>query len=491
MPAKNKEHLLFLTGKLAEKRLHRVLGSMNPVEFSYEIRNIGVSVAALMTAQMLLRRLNNLDGIDRIIVPGMCRGDLQKVTGQFGLPVVRGPEDLKDLPVFFGRESKPPDLSRYDVRIFAEITDAPLLALPEIILRAEQFKKDGADIIDIGCLPDTPFPHLEEAINELRNTGYRVSVDSLEDDDLLRGGRAGADYLLSLKESTAWIADEVDSIPVLIPEPHTELASLYRLIETFEKSGKKFIADSILDPIHFGLVDSIVRYFELRKQFPTIDIMMGIGNLTELTEADTTGINSILFGLISELHIGNVLATEVSPHARSAVREADIARRIMYAAREEEGLPKGLDSSLLTTHARKPFTYSTEEIRELAADIRDPSYRVMVNEDGIHVFNRDGIHTANNPYDLFPLLKQLQDDAPHAFYLGMELAKAQIALQLGKRFIQDEELDWGVAGAQVGKSEQEKMTRAAHSLKQSNEAYKQAGTTLQAGKNGKKSRKKA
>ncbi|MEJ2115343.1 MAG: DUF6513 domain-containing protein, partial [Gammaproteobacteria bacterium] len=32
------EHILFLTGKLAEKSLHRVLESMHPTDFSYEVR---------------------------------------------------------------------------------------------------------------------------------------------------------------------------------------------------------------------------------------------------------------------------------------------------------------------------------------------------------------------------------------------------------------------------------------------------------------------
>ena len=37
----------------------------------------------------------------------------------------------------------------------------------------------------------------------------------------------------------------------------------------------------------------------------------------------------------------------------------------------------------------------------------------------------------------------VENDAPHAFYLGLELARAQIAWQLGKRYVQDQELDWG------------------------------------------------
>ena len=44
MNKKNNEKILFLTGKLAQKRLKRILKEMEPVEFTYEIRNIGVSV---------------------------------------------------------------------------------------------------------------------------------------------------------------------------------------------------------------------------------------------------------------------------------------------------------------------------------------------------------------------------------------------------------------------------------------------------------------
>jgi len=308
----------------------------------------------------------------------------------------------------------------------------------------------------------------------------------------LRGGQAGADYLLSLSESTLWIADEVDSIPVLIPDKHTDMDSMYRVIEKFAERGRPFYADCILDPIHFGFTESIVRYRDLRQQCPDVEIMMGVGNLTELTEADTTGINATLFGIISELGLNAILATEVSPHARAAVREADFARRMMYAAKQEGSLPKGLDGSLLTTHARNPFTYTADEIEELASEIKDPSYRVQVSEAGIHVYNRDGIINARNPFQLFPDLELIQEDAPHAFYMGVELARAQIAWQLGKRYMQDEELEWGVATEPDETSDSEDQSRAAHALKQgkpkgkktgkSSTEYKTAGSTLQAKK---------
>ncbi len=477
------EHILFLTGKLAEKRLQRVLDEMQPVEFTWEAREIGVSVAALMTAQMIGRRLHDVDGVDRIIVPGLCQGNLQSLGEALGIPVQRGPVDVKDLPVFFGREAAPSSLDKYTMGIFAEIVEAPQISVDEILARAARYHGDGADVIDVGCLPDTPFPHLGEAVHALHDAGYRVSVDSLEDEELLRGARAGADYLLSLHESSAWIAEETDAVPILIPEQHTDMPSLYRLIDKFMAQDKPFIADSILDPVHFGFTDSIVRYHALRERYPGIEIMMGTGNLTELTEADTSGINAMLCGIISELDINHVLATEVSPHACSVVRELDLARRIMFAAKQDEGLPKGVDGGLLTGHARKPFPYDIGEIRELAAQIKDPSYRVEITPEGIHVYNRDGLVTGQDPFELFPALEALQEDAPHAFYMGVELAKAEIALRLGKRYLQDEELDWGVAAVSITDAERDARAKSAHGLKDGNTGeYKPAGTTLQAKK---------
>jgi len=436
------QNLLFLTGKLAENSLKRVLESMGTAEFGYQVKQLGISVAALMTPDFILRRLPDAGGASRVIVPGLCQGDLTPLAEKYGIPVERGPHDLKDLPQYFGQGGKVPDLSRYETRIFAEIVEAPHLSIEQILIRAERYRSQGADVIDIGCIPSTLFPHLGETVKALKNAGHEVSVDSHDSAELLAGGHAGADYLLSLSEKTLWIADEVASIPVLIPEKPGSLQSLFCAITAMQKKGKAFIADSILDPIPFGFADSIVRYHHLRKRHPDIQIMMGVGNLTELTDADTTGINAILFGIIAELGINAVLTTSVSPHACNAVAEADVARRMMYAARSERSLPRGYSNGLLGLHDRRPFTYSADEIAELAAQIKDGSFRVQVSEEGVHVYNRDGHHTDTDPFRLYPHL-DVGNDAPHAFYLGVELARAQIAWQLKKRYQQDEMLQWG------------------------------------------------
>ena len=438
------EHILFLTGKLAEKGLIRVLESMADIPFTWRVHELGLSVAGLMTAEMIARRLPDAMGADRILVPGRCRGDLEAVGRALGIPVDRGPEELADLPQFFGRQAAAPDLARYDTLVFAEIVDAPRLTIAAIEARARSLAADGADVIDLGCLPATPFPQLEEAIAHLRSIGFRVSADSFDTDELVRAGRAGADYLLSLREDTLWVADEVDSTPVLIPGEGKDLASLERAVAALERRGRSYLADAILDPIHFGFTDSIVRYHALRRACPEAPIMMGVGNVTELTHADTIGMNALLFGIASELRLAAVLVVQVSEHARSVVREADVARRIMYAARSENALPKDFSPALLALHEKRPFPQTAADIDEIAAAVRDPSFRVMIADDGVHVFNRDRHHRAADPFTLWPLLG-LERDAAHAFYLGVELARAQIAWQLGKRYAQDRELGWGAA----------------------------------------------
>ncbi len=436
--------ILFLTGRLAEPALRAVLDTVAPGRFDWEVRVLGLQVAALMTADMIRRRLVRPDGFDRVLVPGRCRGDLEPLSAEFGLPVERGPEELQDLPEWFGGKARKADLSRHAVKLFAEIVDAPHLPVDAIVDRARRLAAQGADVIDLGSLPETPFPHLGEAIGALQAEGHRVSVDSLAEADLRRAIRGGADYVLSLTEHTLHLVDEGPAVPVLIPARRGNYASLARAVRAMQARGRPFFADPILEPIHFGFTESLVRYRRLRREFPEAPILMGIGNVTELTDADTTGINAVLFGVISELGIDAVLTTAVSAHACRAVAEADVARRMMYAAKADGALPRGYSASLMTTHAKRPFPQDLDAVRAVAAQVRDPSFRVQVTTEGVHVFNRDGFWSHHDPFRLFPHLG-LDHDGSHAFYMGVELARAEVAWRLGKRYTQDNPLEWRVA----------------------------------------------
>ena len=455
------ESILFITGHLARPRLEAVLQSMNGA-FDWKVFDIGVKVAALMTEEIIQRRLPQPIEADKILLPGRCRADLDRLSESFGVPFERGPDELKDIPYHFGRARKAQDMSKYDIQIFAEIVDASALPVEEIVKRAEDYVRRGANVIDLGCLPDTPFPHLETAIKALHAKGYKVSVDSANAEELLRGGRAGADFLLSLSEDTLHIADAVASTPVLIPKEHGDMASLYRAMYALDAKGRAYLADPVLDPINFGFTESLGRYATLRRERPEAEILMGTGNLTELTDADTNGITAVLLGICSELHIRNVLVVHVSPHTRRTIEEHDLARRIMYASREQHDLPKDYDSGLLSLHARRPFPLTPTEIAESASAVHDNNFRVEIAEDGVHIFNRDGHHIAADIFELFPKLGVEQDGA-HAFYLGAELARAEIAWRLAKRYAQDEPLDWGVA-ADNPDDDKTRLKEAGHTL---------------------------
>ncbi|RLP22697.1 DUF6513 domain-containing protein [Mesorhizobium sp. YM1C-6-2] len=457
------ERLVFLTGHLAKARLEKLLAGLGDTEFAWEVVDIGVKVAALMTAEIIVRRLKMPEGTDRVILPGRFRGDVERLSEHFGIPFQRGPDELADLPPYLGRAGQPPDLSRHDIKIFAEIVDAPALSIEALVKRAHALAKAGANIIDIGCLPETPFPLLGEAVRTLKAEGLAVSVDSASQDELRIGAWAGADYLLSLDENTLPLAFDSKATPVLIPSAPGDLDSLGRAIKAADKAGISFIADPVLDPIHFGFARSIGRFIEARRRWPEVELLMGTGNLTELTDADSSGVTALLTGLCSELDIRNVLVVHVSPHTIRTVEEHDIARRILFAAKSDGALPRSYDPGLLQVHDRKPYAASVEDIATLAAEVRDANFRIMTAEDGIHVFNNKGHAVAQDAFELFAGLG-VERDGAHAFYLGAELMKAEIAWRLGKRYAQDEPLAWGVA-APAPETDRTRLAEAGHTLR--------------------------
>ena len=102
--------------------------------------------------------------------------------------------------------------------------------------------------------------------------------------------------------------------------------------------------------------------------------MMGTGNLTELTDANSSGVTATLLGLCSELDIRHLLTVQVSPHTRRTLEEHDAARRMMFAARADRALPKGYSDALLQIHDKRPFASTPDEIAELAKNCATPIF---------------------------------------------------------------------------------------------------------------------
>ena len=431
---------LFVTGKLAGPALKATLEAMAP-DFEYEVAVLRISVAALMTTPWISKHLTSGEGCDRIIIPGLCEGDVRVIEDRFGVKVEKGPADLRDLPEYFGRAALRLEYGAYDIQIFAEINNVPYMRREDILWWAQYFRDSGADVIDLGCSLDRKFEDAAEVIGLLKTQGFRVSIDTFDKKEILDADGAGVDYVLSVNGTNLDVAEALHCTVVVIPDFGQGLETLDRNIAHLERVGRPYIVDPIIEPISMGFAASLDRYVQVRAKYPEAEMLLGIGNITELTDADTTGVNAVLIGFCQELGIRHVLTTEVIEWARGAVREVDLARRLMYAARRLGVVPKFIDDRLLTVKDARP-KYSTEaELRALQAAITDPNFRICTTRDAICVFNNRLFVSGTDIQTLFEQLGV--EDPSHAFYLGKELMKAKLALLLGKTYVQEQPLRWG------------------------------------------------
>ena len=453
--------MLFVTGKLAEPALRRVVSDLD-LPGGSDIAVLKITVAALMTTSWIAQKLEPRANIDLVLIPGLCEGDPTIIEAAIGVRVEKGPKDLREIPTYFGRSEAQAAYGAWDIEIAAEINNAPRLTRDAIRREAERYRASGADIIDLGCTPGLPFPALADVVRELVGAGMRVSIDSLDPGEIRTAVAAGAELVLSINGSNVDVVPSLAGTAarvVAIPDQGAGLDSLEPTIAALERAGVPYLIDSILEPIGLGFTASLERYAVARRTWPDAEMLMGIGNLTELTAADSTGVNAVLIAVCQELGIRTVLTTEVIPWARGAVREIDIARRLMHYAVTGRTIPKGVDDRLVTVKDPDVLTYPESELRALQAAITDPNFRIFADRDAITVFNHERFVRGTDIQEIF---RQLDVDEPtHAFYLGKELAKASLAVALGKTYRQEGSLTWGYLTPSDDRSEHVRLTQRA------------------------------
>jgi dihydropteroate synthase len=431
---------LFVTGRLAEPALRSVVAGLG---IGHQIAVMNISVAALMTPRWIARRLEVPAEVDNIVIPGLCDGDVDVLEQATGLPVRKGPADVRSLPEWYGRAAVRAQLGPRDVRVFAEINDVQALSREHVIDRAEAYRADGADVIDLGLSLDRSW--LDEGpatIAALRERGLAVSIDTLDPEHIRMADAAGVQYVLSLTPQTIELVTDLRATPVLITDDPDDLDGLDAMAARMEQLDRPYLLDSILAPINSGFAASLARYVEVRRRHPDAGMLMGIGNLTELTEADSTGVTALLIGFCQEVGIGSVLTTEVIGWAHGAVREAVLAAQVMHMAQHEARPPKHIDSGLVTSRDESMRAPSEQELRAMQAQISDANYRLFADADWLYAFNGERFVREANMYAVFEQLGVT--DPAHAFYLGKELMKATIARGLRKSYRQEGPLDWGL-----------------------------------------------
>ena len=228
---------------------------------------------------------------------------------------------------------------------------------------------------------------------------------------------------------------------VAIPDEARSLAGLAETCEILERDRVPFRIDPVLDPLGFGFAEALGRYLEVRRGFPGVPVMMGVGNLTELTDVDSAGINTLLIGFCQEVGIRSVLTTAVINWARSSVKEIDLARRLMFHSVTRKTLPKHVEPGLVMLRDPKLARFGPECLAEMAERIKDRNWRIFAEDGAIVAMNGSACLKDADPFELFERMGV--EDPSHAFYLGYELMKARTALTLGKNYRQDQALDWG------------------------------------------------
>ncbi|QDT03192.1 hypothetical protein K227x_15740 [Rubripirellula lacrimiformis] len=443
------DHYHFVTGRLAEAAVRAVVEELaEQHSLSFSIGVMPITVAALMTPKWLKRHLQIPAQATHVILPGYCQNGIEELTESIQIPVICGPNDCRAIPELFGGKKRQADFGQHDIDIIAEINHAPRRSIDEVIRIGHQLRAEGADVIDFGCDPSTRCNAVGDYVAALVDQGLRVSIDTFDPWEAAAATKRGASLVLSVNSTNRLAAVDWGCEVVAIPDVPGDEKSFQKTIDFLSDNNVPFRLDPILEPIGGSFTESLVRYAKVRRDYPDAAMMMGIGNLTELTDVDSAGINFMLLAICQELKIHSVLTTQVINWARSSVRECDLARRLTHYSIRHGVPPKRLSDGLVMLRDAKLRPFPSAGLTGLAESIKDNNYRLFAQDDQIHLLSA-GLHlNDSDPFRLFDRLmnESVSDnvDAGHAFYLGYEMAKASIALTLGKQYSQDQSLDWGI-----------------------------------------------
>lgn len=443
------QHFHFVTGRLAEPAVrHVVAQTAKDFGFDYSISVLPITVAALMTPKWLLRHLQVPAKATQVVLPGHLQREVESIQRDVQHPVMCGPRDIRDLAVFFGGERRRgDDYGEFAIEILAEINHADRLSPNELLATAQELVAAGADVVDLGCSPGHLWKEVGDAVHSLRDLGFRVSIDSFDPQEVTAACAAGAELVLSVNSSNRQAASDWGCEVVAIPDSPDDLASLHETAEFLLAKHVPMRLDPILEPLGCGFAHSLMRYHACRQRYPCTAMMMGIGNITELTDSDSAGLNLVLLSLCEELQIHSVLTTQVINWARSSVRECDLARRLVHYSQKHGIPPKHIEPQLVLLRDPRVHEFPDEVLDGLAETIRDKNIRVFNGRGKIHLVT-SGVHiSAHDPFEALQklLASPVGDtiDREHAFYLGFELSKALTANTLGKQYDQDRALNWG------------------------------------------------
>ncbi|MFQ5976041.1 MAG: dihydropteroate synthase-like protein, partial [Candidatus Hydrothermarchaeales archaeon] len=303
---------------------------------------------------------------------------------------------------------------------------------------------------------------VEGAIDTLRGYDIPLSIDTMEKQNIERALDSDIDMIMSFDHRLLNQFNDIKTPIVVIPKKETIPKDYNKKIQILEENiklaksrgFKNIIADLILEPLNFGFTDSVTAYriFSNNHKMP---ILLGTGNVTELMDADSVGINALLSGIAMECDASIVFTPEQSDKAQGSTNELATASKMMYLTRRRGSAPKDLGLDLLRLKDKrvkreefKEELYNNAGVIQAKMNKRhgyDPKgfFKIFVGEDikAVHYkkekpkFVIKGASAKEISDMIFSMA--LVSDISHALYLGRELEKAEVALKTGKSYVQD------------------------------------------------------
>ena len=385
-----------------------------------------------------------------------------------------------------GREVSPVFLSPSLMpTVVSEIVDAPKYSFEKMIEIAKYYLSNGAGIIDIGMFAGKSHPEFfPKVISPLKEElNVPISIDTLNPEEILSGIDAGADLVLSLNsKNMKFLEDHIDSTLrdevgfCVIPDFETitrgplslRLKSLNENLKLAKELGfKKIIADAILDPPISGSLSGSLATFKLFREIdPETPLLMGVGNVTELVDADSFGLNALLATMTIELGVSLLLTTEESNKTLGCVRELKKSTLFAFYAKLKNTNPKNIGISMLYAKDRKNYdqkidqsidekiiVITTEYKSEYVAD-RKGFFKISIDREKkeLIAFFYPSAKSAPSHEIRGKVAEsvckkivelELISNMDHASYLGRELMKAEICLLSGKSYVQDQPFMFG------------------------------------------------
>jgi dihydropteroate synthase-like protein len=489
--------ILVATGHLAEMAVRKSVGD------DADIIVADTKIAAFITPGKLLaaieKHISRFD-YDIIFIPGICSGDFSKAAAQLNCRILLGPKHAYDLGYVLPFADKiefsdkvPACELLIDVRrkmaleksreleersepalvlgnlklggssrmkVMAEVVNATGMESNALARKIRSFVTKGADIIDLGASLHATPSDVERAIKVARSvTEVPVSIDTLDPDLLTKALETGIDMILSLDSSNIEAIGSLVAtagVPVVvIPDPDEGLESLLRNIDAARSEGiEEIIADPVLDPIGHGFTDSIVRYSEFHRLFADIPVFFGVGNVTELLDADSAGSNATLCGIGADVGASILFTPEFSNKTQGSISELRKASLMMVLARERDSSPKDLGIDLVEIKEKRrrndailPDAFVGAKPHRMwkldpAGSIRigivpDEGGKgglILAEHDTVSVAGKTAGEVMDTLIDM-GLVSRLE----HAGYLGRELKKAEIALKFNRSYSQDDD----------------------------------------------------